>query len=121
LALADGDVPARVAALQILDEMGAVPLATRIRRELRRDGVKNIPLGPRPSTRDRVANLTNRQNEVLGLLADGLTNAEIADRLFISSRTAEHHVAAVLSKLNASSRDDAVTIARGLGALVGNS
>jgi DNA-binding CsgD family transcriptional regulator len=115
LALADGDVPARLDALQILDDMGAVPLATRIRRELRRDGVRSIPLGPRPSTRERVANLTTRQSEVLDLMAQGLTNAEIADRLFISSRTAEHHVAAVLSKLNASSRDEAVTIARGLG------
>jgi DNA-binding CsgD family transcriptional regulator len=115
LALADGDVPARLAALQILDDMGAVPLATRIRRELRRDGVRNIPLGPRPSTRERVANLTARQAEVLDLMAQGITNVEIADRLFISSRTAEHHVAAVLSKLNASSRHDAVAIARSLG------
>jgi DNA-binding CsgD family transcriptional regulator len=57
---------------------------------------------------------------VLDLMAQGLTNAEIADRLFISSRTAEHHVAAVLSKLNASSRDDAVAIARGLGAVSGS-
>ncbi|HYJ25141.1 MAG TPA: AAA family ATPase [Acidimicrobiia bacterium] len=120
LALADGDVPARLAALQILDGMGAVPLATRIRRELRREGIKNVPLGPRPSTRERVANLTTRQSEVLDLMAQGLTNAEIADRLFISSRTAEHHVAAVLSKLNASSRDDAVAIARGLGAVSGS-
>ena len=48
LALADGDVPARLAALQILDDLDADPLATRIRRELRRDGVRNIPLGPRP-------------------------------------------------------------------------
>ena len=115
LALADGDVLARLAALQILDDMGAVPLATRIRRELRRDGVGNVPLGPRPSTRERVANLTARQSEVVDLLAEGLTNSEIADRLFISSRTAEHHVAAVLSKLNASSRDEAVAIARELG------
>jgi DNA-binding NarL/FixJ family response regulator len=97
--------------------MGAIPLATWIRRGLRREGVKKIPLGPRPSTRERVANLTMRQSEVLDLMADGLTNAEIADRLFISSRTAEHHVAAVLSKLNAASRDEAVTIAKGLGAL----
>jgi DNA-binding NarL/FixJ family response regulator len=64
-----------------------------------------------------VARLTTRQSEVLDLMADGLTNAEIADRLFISARTAEHHVAAVLSKLNAASRYEAVTVAKELGAL----
>jgi DNA-binding CsgD family transcriptional regulator len=117
LALAEGDLEARFTALEILDGIGAVPLASRIRRELRRAGVRNIPLGPRPSTRERAANLTARQSEVLYLMAEGLTNAEIADRLFISPRTAEHHVAAVLSKLNASSRDQAVDIARRLGAM----
>jgi DNA-binding CsgD family transcriptional regulator len=117
LALADGDVQARLAALQILDGIGAVPLATRIRRDLRREGVRNIPLGPRLTTRERVANLTTRQAEVLDLMAQGLTNVEIAERLFISSRTAEHHVAAVMSKLHAASRGEAVVMARGLGAL----
>jgi DNA-binding NarL/FixJ family response regulator len=118
LALAEGDVDARLKAVEILDGLGAVPLATRIRRELRRAGVRSIPLGPRPSTRERAANLTARQSEVLDLMAEGLTNAEIADRLFISPRTAEHHVAAVMSKLNASSRDEAVAVARDLGAVV---
>jgi DNA-binding CsgD family transcriptional regulator len=117
LALADGDVNARLGALEILDGIGAVPLATRVRRDLRGDGVRNIPLGPRPSTRERFAHLTARQSEVLDLIAVGLTNAEIAERLFISSRTAEHHVAAVMSKLNASSRREAVAIAKELGAV----
>jgi DNA-binding NarL/FixJ family response regulator len=44
---------------------------------------------------------------VLGLLADGLTNAEIADRLVVSVRTVDHHVAAILSKLNVGSRREA--------------
>jgi DNA-binding NarL/FixJ family response regulator len=44
---------------------------------------------------------------VLGLLADGLTNAEIADRLVVSVRTVDHHVAAILSKLNVASRREA--------------
>jgi DNA-binding NarL/FixJ family response regulator len=44
---------------------------------------------------------------VLGLLADGLTNAEIADRLVVSVRTVDHHVAAILSKLKVGSRREA--------------
>jgi DNA-binding NarL/FixJ family response regulator len=52
---------------------------------------------------------------VLALLREGLTNAEIADRLVVSPRTAEHHVAAVLRKLAAPSRRDAVARADKLG------
>jgi DNA-binding NarL/FixJ family response regulator len=66
-----------------------------------------IPRGPRRSTRSNQAGLTGRQLEVLGLLGEGLTNNEIADRLVVSPRTAEHHVAAVLQKLGASTRRDA--------------
>jgi DNA-binding NarL/FixJ family response regulator len=51
--------------------------------------------------------LTARQVEVLALLVDGLTNAEIAQRLVVSPRTAEHHVAAVLTKLGATTRREA--------------
>ena len=60
-----------------------------------------MPHGPRAPTRANPAGLTARQLEVLSLLAAGLTNAEIADRLVVSPRTAEHHVAAVLAKLGA--------------------
>jgi DNA-binding CsgD family transcriptional regulator len=49
---------------------------------------------------------------VLELLSENLTNAEIADRLFISTRTVDHHVAAILNKLGASNRSDAVAKAR---------
>jgi DNA-binding CsgD family transcriptional regulator len=57
--------------------------------------------------------LTTRQLEMLSLLAEGLTNAEIAGRLSIAPKTAEHHVAAVLAKLDVSSRQAAVRLARG--------
>ena len=63
-----------------------------------------VPHGPREATRANPAGLTARQLEVLALLAEGLTNAEIADRLVVSPRTAEHHVAAVLTKLGAATR-----------------
>jgi DNA-binding NarL/FixJ family response regulator len=74
---------------------------------MRELGVR-IPKGPRDATRANPAGLTARQLEVLALLAKGLTNAEIAERLVVSTRTVEHHVAAVLTKLGAQSRREAV-------------
>lgn len=109
-ALADGDVAAEMSAIDALDELGAAPLATRLRRDLRRQGVTRVPRR-RGAHGDRRAGLTGRQHEVLTLLAEGLTNAAIADRLFISVRTAEHHVAAVMGSLAATSRTEAVEIA----------
>ncbi|HVR80468.1 MAG TPA: LuxR C-terminal-related transcriptional regulator, partial [Acidimicrobiia bacterium] len=112
VALSRGDTAGQLEALCILDEIGAASLARRIRRSLRNQGVAGVPAGPRRSTRLHPAGLTDRQAEMLALLADGLTNAEAADRLFISTRTAEHHVAAVISKLGVRSREEAVEVAR---------
>ncbi len=61
--------------------------------------------------------LSRREREVLGLLGDGLSNREIAERLFISPKTAEHHVSRIYGKLGVSSRAEAVAYAtRNLGA-----
>jgi DNA-binding NarL/FixJ family response regulator len=49
--------------------------------------------------------------EVLSLMSDGCTNAEIADRLFIAYKTVDHHVSAILAKLDARTRAEAVSIA----------
>jgi DNA-binding CsgD family transcriptional regulator/tetratricopeptide (TPR) repeat protein len=102
-------------ALSILDGLGAAPLAARVRAKLRDLGVSRVPRGPTPSTRDNPAGLTDRQVQVLGLLARGLTNAEIAARLVVSVRTVDSHVAAVLDKLEAGSRREAVDRAEALG------
>lgn len=113
LSLLDDEEPL-VEALGIARALGAEPLARRVSRRLRELGIR-VPQGPREATRANPAGLTARQLEVLGLLAGGLTNAEIADRLVVSPRTAEHHVAAVLTKLGAATRRDAARRAAELG------
>ncbi len=102
----------RLEALTMLDSIGARPLARRIRSELRAAGVTGIPRGTGMETRRNHAGLTRRQLEVLGLLAQGLTNADIADRLVLSVRTADNHVAAILDKLSVHTREDAVARGR---------
>jgi DNA-binding CsgD family transcriptional regulator len=93
-------------ALEIARGLGAEPLARHVAGRLRDLGAR-VPAGPRDATLSNPAGLTARQLEVAGLLAEGLTNAEIAERLVVSPRTAEHHVAAVLRKLGAATRRDA--------------
>ena len=94
--------------------LGADPLTHRVAERMRELGIR-VPQGPRGSTRENPAGLTARQLEVLTLLAEGLTNAEIAERLVVSPRTAEHHVAAVLTKLGATTRREAARRASELG------
>jgi DNA-binding NarL/FixJ family response regulator len=79
-------------------------------------GVSHLPRRPSHRTRTNPAGLTDRQLEVLELLAEGLTNAEIAGRLVVSVRTVDHHVAAILAKLNVGSRREAARAAADLGA-----
>jgi DNA-binding NarL/FixJ family response regulator len=118
LALADADEedPLRQA-LETLQQLGARPAATIVTRRLRELGVRGVARGPRPSTRANPAALTAREVEVLRLLADGLRNAAIGERLFLSPRTVEHHVSAILAKLGVHSRGEAVAEARRLGLL----
>lgn len=104
-------------ALTVFDSLGAVPAAAEVRRRLRDLGAVSIPRGPRPATRVSPAGLTARESEVLVLVASGLGNPAIAARLFLSEKTVEHHVSAMLRKLAAVSRADAVREARQLGIL----
>ncbi|GAA4802146.1 AAA family ATPase [Actinomycetospora chlora] len=112
-----GDLAATAEALEVLDRLGAAPAAAWARRRLRALGARTVPRGPQATTRAHPVGLTGRQAEILGLLADGLTNAEIADRLVVSVRTVDHHVSAVLAKLGTTSRRDAVAAAARLGVL----
>jgi DNA-binding CsgD family transcriptional regulator len=118
LALAEADDEELLRrALEELQRLGARPAAAIVARRLQERGVRNLPRGPRPSTRSNQAQLTTRELEVLALLADGLRNAAIAERLFVSPRTVDHHVAAILRKLGAQSRGEAVAEAGRLGLL----
>jgi DNA-binding CsgD family transcriptional regulator/energy-coupling factor transporter ATP-binding protein EcfA2 len=117
-ALAESPDPQdRLAALAKLDALGAAPLARLVRAGLRRLGVAHVPRGPVGATRQNPAGLTERQLQVLGLLSQGCTNAEIADRLVISTRTVDSHVAAVLAKLGVATRRAAAARAADLGLL----
>ena len=111
-ALVDGDQEAQIAALAIFDQLGATPAAADLRQRLRATGLQHIPRGPRPATRDNPFGLTARQMDVLSLLAEGLTNAQIGERLYLSPKTVDHHVSAVLTKLEVHSREAAAAVAQ---------
>jgi len=118
LALVDSGDPVLAArALDILDRLGADAVAAKVRRGLRADGVAVVPARKRSATLANPVGLTARQVEVLHLLGDGLTNAELAERLYLSVKTVDHHVSAILSKLEVAKRRDAVRRARELGIL----
>ena len=118
LALADADQeePLRQA-LDQLRQLEASPAAAIVARRLRALGVRGVTRGPRPSTSANAAALTGRELDVLRLLGDGLRNAAIGERLFLSPRTVEHHVSAILGKLGVRSRGGAVAEAGRLGLL----
>jgi DNA-binding CsgD family transcriptional regulator/tetratricopeptide (TPR) repeat protein len=111
-ALADGDVPAQLAALEIFDGLGAAPAAATLRQRMRGDGMRRIPRGPRATTRQNAFGLTMREMQILGCLAEGQSNGRIGARLHISPKTVDHHVSSVLAKLGAATRGEAVRIAR---------
>jgi DNA-binding CsgD family transcriptional regulator len=118
LALADSDGEADVRrAWEELRRLGARPAEAIVARRLRERGVRGVPRGPRRRTRDNPAGLTPRELEVLALLAEGLRNAQIAERLIVSAKTVDHHVSAVLRKLEVRTRGEASSAAMRLGLL----
>jgi DNA-binding CsgD family transcriptional regulator/tetratricopeptide (TPR) repeat protein len=110
LALLDagGEAPLREA-LGRLDDLGAAAVAQVARQRLRQAGAHAVPAGPQRSTRAHPLGLTRRESQVLDLIGAGRTNAEIAQQLFISIKTVDHHVSAVLAKLDVPTRQAAAS------------
>ena len=99
-------------ALAIYEQLGASPAAQILRQQMRAKGVRRVPRGSRKSTRSNALGLTRREAQILELLSEGLRNSAIAKRLFVSTKTVDHHVSAILAKLGVPSRAEAVAMAR---------
>ena len=102
-------------ALARLVDLGAEAAARVVRHTMRDLGMRSIPAGARTATRAHPRGLTPREQEILQLLARGNSNEEISGSLFISVRTVENHVSAILAKLGTDSRKGAAVEARKLG------
>jgi DNA-binding CsgD family transcriptional regulator len=114
LAAADDEQPLR-RALDELRALSARPAAAIVARRLRERGARGLPRGPRPGTRQNPAGLTARELEVVTLLAEGLRNAQIAERLVVAEKTVGHHVSSILRKLDVRTRGEAGAQAARLG------
>ena len=109
LAAAESDDPAAIQrAMETFEQLGAARLPERYRQKLRSLGVR----GPRPSTKANPSGLTAREVEILELVDQGLRNADIAGRLFVSPKTVDHHISSILGKLGARTRGEAAKIYR---------
>jgi len=116
LALLDSDDESAMReAVRLFDRLGAAATVAVAQASMRRLGLKAIPRGPRSQTRADQFGLTRREREILAELCEGATNAEIAGRLFISEKTVDHHVSAVLAKLCVESRHAAALKAKQSG------
>lgn len=118
-AMALSDDPARIQlAMATFERLGAKPALTNAVHRLRALGVRDLPAvrrGPRATTRAHPAGLTSREAEVLALVAAGLRNAEIAERLYLTPKTVSHHLSAIYAKLGVETRTEAARAATQLG------
>jgi DNA-binding CsgD family transcriptional regulator/tetratricopeptide (TPR) repeat protein len=116
LALLDTqDEPLLRESLARLSDLGAEAAARLVRQTMRDLGIRSIPAGTRPATKAHPRGLTVREQQILELVSQGHSNEEISGSLFISVRTVEHHVSAILGKLGATRRKDAAEQALKLG------
>jgi DNA-binding CsgD family transcriptional regulator len=105
-ALAEGDSSGRADAVEILQRLGAGPALRALRRHPRSVSLDEL------AARPRLAGLTTRQSLVADLIAEGLTNVEIAAHLKLSVKTVDHHVAAILARFDVADRGAAARLTR---------
>lgn len=110
-----GDEDLLKTSLSVFQSLGARPAANMAASKLREMGARRIARGPRAARLASPAGLSARELDVLRLIAGGLRNADIAERLVLSTRTVDHHVSAVLAKLGVTSRAEVAGAAARLG------
>ena len=98
-------------ALDLIDSLEVAAVRAAVLRDRQAAGLP-VPRGPRASSRTNAWGLTPREIEILELLTDGLSNAELARQLYLSEKTIGHHVSAILRKLGEPTRSRAVAAAR---------
>lgn len=115
LALLSGDEEDKKTGLALLQELGANAVFEKMKQQLRNEGVKSIPRGKRKTTQSNPGQLTEREIDIVKLLHQGMQNKEIAEKLFISPKTVDHHISSILYKLEVNSRTKAAKEAIRLG------
>ena len=108
LCLFEGNDGDKRKAIGIVDQLGATAVFEKMKFIMRASGIRQLPRGLRKTTRANVANLTQREMDILLLLKESLQNKEIGERLFISPKTVDHHISSILFKLDVNSRSKAV-------------
>ncbi len=112
LILVEGSADQAARGLAILDQLGAEATAARVRADLLERGIRKGTRGPRATTRGNQHGLTKRELDVLRWIDSGMSNKEIAGKLFVSPKTVDHHVSAILAKTETKTRGEAAALAR---------